>query len=147
MSDAVDIDTLDEKGGFFYEALLSYTITQKCKHIPAFEIHKKLAANAVVSDVIIPAATNPQAVILCTHSHATSGTHMKSWRNIDEMLLIRSHFPSCVIINLIFPSEWKNELLLIMCEICDHQILFPPQLEHSVLKLAHDALRQKINSA
>lgn len=143
----MEIETIDERGGYFFEALLDYTINHYCKKVGCFEMHKRLTEHSVVSDVIIPSADNPRAVILCTHSQSEKGTAMKTWRNIDEMILIREKFPECAIINLIFPSKWKAELLLLMGGIADRQILFPNELIASVRLLVSKALKERMRTA
>lgn len=138
------IITIDTRGGYLYEALLNYSIRKYCTDIDTFETHKRLTPHSVASDVIIPDADDPAAVILCAHSQSEKGTAMKTWRNIDEMLLVREKFPACKIINLIFPSAWKRELVLLMDKICDFQIVFPETLARVVMDLTKSALQTKL---
>lgn len=74
----MEIATVDIRSGYFYEALLNYSIRHFCSSIHAFEMHKKLTMHSVASDVIIPSASSPKVVILCTHSQSEKGTAMKT---------------------------------------------------------------------
>jgi len=131
--------------GTFYEALLSYTLDHVGSGVK-HTIHAQLDGIHVESDVIIPDTEEPKFVILSTHSQAESGSHMKFWRNIQEILEIHELYPSTQVVNVIFPSNWKEGLLPLMYAAAGIQITFGEEIKDEVRDAAKKATDSPIDS-
>lgn len=125
----------DEELGYFYEALLVRSVAAiKPKII--HEVHARLPNVKVISDVVIPCSSTPDMVILATYSEAESGTNMKFWRNVSEILEIRQHHPSTRIVNVVFPSNWKPGLMPLTEAISTLQVELTTDLSNSLMEIA-----------
>jgi len=125
----------DEELGYFYEALLVRSVAAIRPKI-IYEVHVRLPNVKVISDVVIPCASKPDMVILATYSEAESGTHMKFWRNVSEILEVRQNHPSARVVNVVFPSNWKPGLMPLTMAISTLQIQLNADLSNSFLEIA-----------
>lgn len=105
-----------EVGGKLYEALIA--IVLKRQEI-VFKWEETLPNVGVVSDFVLYRNNSPYMVLLVTHSNAESGTHMKFWRNVDELFDLKSFDPHLAVCNVTFFSNWKPELSKIEKAIFD----------------------------
>jgi len=129
------VEVKDEELGYFYEALLVRSVAAiKPKII--YEVHARLPNVKVISDVVIPCSSEPDMVILATYSEAESGTNMKFWRNVSEILEIRQHHPSTRVVNVVFPSNWKPGLMPLTKAISTLQIELNIDLSNSLMEIA-----------
>jgi hypothetical protein len=136
----------EDRTGHFYEALLSHALDTMPASPVLHEAHKALPHIGIDSDIIIPSVAKPTTVILVTHSQAESGTNMKFWRNIGEMLAIRQHFPNVRIVNVIFPSQWKQGMLPLLESAADMQIDLNGNIESEISTLTASAMAERKQS-
>jgi hypothetical protein len=78
-------------------------------------------------DVCLGDPTAPEAIVLITRSGARRGWDKKFWRNVGEIIDIRSYYPTARIINISLGTEIKEELMEALSLIVDVDIF--PQRE------------------
>jgi hypothetical protein len=115
-------DVSEEKIGYFYEALLAYAI-DKTDEDREYDIHVELQGVGVESDIVIKDNGEPSVVILSTHSSSESGTNMKSWRSIQEIMEVHENYEGVKVINVIFSDSWKKGMLPVMGAAASSQLV------------------------
>lgn len=105
-----------ENGGKLYEAMISWVLS---KQGIKYNWEETLPGVGVVSDFVLYKEDKPYMVLLVTHSNAESGTHMKFWRNIDELFDLKSYDPNLCVVNVTFFSSWKPELSKVESAVFD----------------------------
>lgn len=105
-----------EAGGKLYEAMIALALNRQKKH---YHWEETLPGVGVVSDFVIYDKDSPVMTLLVTHSTSESGTHMKYWRNIEELFDLKSYKPSMTVCNITFFSSWKPELAKIATAVFD----------------------------
>lgn len=119
-----------ERIGKLYEALVFVSLQKalsKTSSLSPVTWNPPSSNLLVQPDVCVGDLSAPEAIFLITRSGARRGWDKKFWRNVGEIVDIRSHYPATRLINISLGTEIKEELMEVLGLLVDSN-LFPDRL-------------------
>ena len=124
-----------ERLGRCYEAFLFHAASEAAKKLsPRREVHwnPSVPALMVEPDLCVGKADDPQTIVMVTQSAARRKWELKFWRNIGEIVDIRSVFPGARIVSVTLGTEIKEELADVLARLVDDNVFPDRQLRQDV---------------
>ena len=125
-----------EKIGRFYEFLIVVAIEDALRQAGKnLEVHWNLPKGELMvqPDVLVGDVDRPTIVLMVTRSGARRGWDKKFWRNVGELLDVRSVYRQAGIASVALGSELKEELVAAQAALVDISV-FPPRDQRTRLE-------------
>ena len=122
-----------ERLGLNYEAFLFHAVSVAARSSrQPVQWNPNVPSLMVQPDLLVGTLDDPEVIVMITRSAARRGWDKKFWRNVGEIVDIRSRFPHAAVVSVALGTEVKEELVEVLGLLVDQNIFPKRELRESV---------------